>query len=93
MELLWLRTDLHQPPNAVFAQRRFGKRRDASISRSLSHQQKKEYIVDLSDFRRLRLHEAIFKGFDGESVIGPAKIYLKPYWKERSVSYFQEEGQ
>jgi len=35
----------------------------------------------------------IFKGFDGERVIGPAKIYLKPYWKERSTSYFQEEGQ
>jgi len=66
--------------------------RDASISRSLSHHQKKEYIFDPSDFRRLRLHEAIFKGFDGESVIGPVKIFLKPYWKERGVSYFQEEG-
>jgi hypothetical protein len=53
---------------------------------------KKEYIFDPSDFRRLRLHETIFKGFDGESVIGPAKIFLKPYWKERSVSYFEEEG-
>jgi len=49
-------------------------------------------VFDPSDFRRLKLHEAIFKGFDGESVIGPAKIYLKPYWKERGVSYFQEEG-
>ena len=48
-------------------------------------------VFDPSDFRRLRLHEAIFKGFDGESVIGPAKIFLKPYWKERGVSYFQEE--
>ena len=37
--------------------------------------------------------EAIFKGFDGERVIGPAKIYLKPYWKERNESYFQEQGQ
>ena len=43
--------------------------RDASISRSLSHHPKKEYIFDPSDFRRLRLHEAIFKGFDGERVI------------------------
>ena len=50
------------------------------------------YIFDPSDFRRLRLHEAIFKGFDGESVIGPAKIFLKPYWKERGISYFEEEG-
>ena len=37
------------------------------------------------------LHEAIFKGFDGERVIGPARVYLKPYWKERGVSYFEEE--
>ncbi|NIN00733.1 MAG: hypothetical protein GTO24_22405 [candidate division Zixibacteria bacterium] len=26
-----------------------------------------------------RPSEAIFKGFDGESVIGPARVYLKPY--------------
>ena len=57
-----------------------------------SHHPKKEYIFDPSDFRRLRLHEAIFKGFDGESVIGPVKIFLKPYWKARGVSYFEEEG-
>ncbi len=38
-----------------------------------------------------RPSEAIFKDFHGESVIGPAKIYLKPYWKERGVSYFDEE--
>ena len=50
------------------------------------------YKFGIPDFRRLRLHEAIFKGFDGERVIGPAKIYLKPYWKEREVSYFEEEG-
>lgn len=61
--------------------------RDASIS----HRQKKECIFDPSHFRRLGLHEAIFKGFDGEMVIGPTKIYLKPYWKERSESYFQQE--
>jgi hypothetical protein len=30
--------------------------------------------------------------FDAERVIGPAKIFLKPYWKERGVSYFEEEG-
>jgi hypothetical protein len=66
--------------------------RDANISRSLSHHQRKEYIFGPSDFRRLRPHEAIFKGFDGERVIGPAKIYLKPYWKERGISYFEEEG-
>jgi len=65
--------------------------RDASISRSLSHHAKKEYIFDPSDFRRLRLHEAIFKGFDGQSVIGPARVFLKPYWKARGVSYFEEE--
>jgi len=41
---------------------------------------------------RLKLHEAIFKGFDGESVIGPVRVYLKPYWKERGGSYFEEEG-
>jgi len=46
----------------------------------------------LSEFRRLRLHEAIFKGFDGERVIGPARVDLKPYWKERGGSYFEEEG-
>ena len=66
--------------------------RDASISRSLSHHPKKEYIFDPSDFRRLRLHEAIFKGFDGERVIGPVRVYLKPYWKDRGVSYFEESG-
>jgi len=33
----------------------------------------------------------ILKGFDGERLIGPAKIFLKPYWKEWGVSYFQEE--
>jgi hypothetical protein len=53
--------------------------RDASISRSLSHHLKKECIFDPSDFRHLRLHEAIFKSFDGERVIGPARVYLKPY--------------
>jgi len=47
--------------------------RDASISRSLSHHPKKEYIFDPSDFRRLRVHEAIFKGFDGESVNRPCQ--------------------
>ncbi len=31
------------------------------------------YIFDSSDFRRLRLHEAIFKGFDGERVIRPGQ--------------------
>jgi hypothetical protein len=66
--------------------------RDASISRSLSHHPKKEYIFDPSDFRRLRLHEAIFKGFDGEQVIGPVRVYLKPYWNDRAVSYFEERG-
>jgi len=45
--------------------------RDASISRSLSQHPKKEYIFDPSDFRRLWLHEAIFKGFDG--VGGPGE--------------------
>ena len=53
-------------------------------------------VFDPSDFRRLRLHEAIFKGFDGESVIiGPAKIYLKPYWKERGASpiFRRREGE
>jgi len=30
-------------------------------------------VFDPSQFRRLRLHEAIFKGFDGESVIGPGQ--------------------
>jgi len=30
-------------------------------------------------------------GFDGESVIGPARVYLKPYWRERRVSYFEGE--
>jgi hypothetical protein len=40
----------------------------------------------------LRLHEAIFKGFDGERVIGPVRVYLKPYWKERGVSYFEDRG-
>jgi hypothetical protein len=38
-----------------------------------------------------RPSEAIFKGFDSERVIGPAKVYLKPYWKQRQVSYFEEE--
>ena len=66
--------------------------RDASISRSLSHHPKKEYIFDPSDFRRLKLHETIFKGFDGERVIGPVRVYLKPYWKDRGVSYFEEGG-
>jgi len=64
--------------------------RDASISRSLSHHPKKEYIFDPSDFRRLKLHEAVFKGFDGERVIGPVRVYLKPYWKDRAVSYFED---
>ncbi len=27
-----------------------------------------------------------------EAVIGPARVFLKPYWKERGVSYFEEEG-
>lgn len=39
-----------------------------------------------------RLSEAIFKGRDGEPAIGPARLYLKPYWKQRGVSYFHEEG-
>jgi len=30
-------------------------------------------------------------GFDGERVIGPARVYLKPYSKARA-SYFEEEG-
>jgi hypothetical protein len=34
----------------------------------------------------------ILKGFNGERVIGPAKIYLKPYWKKRGVSYFHDKG-
>jgi len=38
------------------------------------------------------LHEAIFKGFDGERVIGPVRVYLKPYWKDRDVSYFEDRG-
>jgi hypothetical protein len=28
--------------------------------------------------------------FYGERVINPAKIFLKPYWKERGGSYFEE---
>ena len=47
--------------------------RDARISRSLSHHPRRQYIFDPSDFRRLNLHEAIFKGFDGERVIGPGQ--------------------
>jgi hypothetical protein len=43
-------------------------------------------------FRLLRLHEAIFKGFYGHSIIGPAKISLRPYWKERRKYYFQQES-
>jgi hypothetical protein len=30
------------------------------------------------------------KDFDGERVIGPVRVYLKPYWKDRAVSYFEE---
>jgi hypothetical protein len=54
--------------------------------------QRKASYSDPSDFRRLKLHEAIFKGFDGERVIGPASLFLKPYWKDRGVSYFEEGG-
>ena len=49
-----------------------------------------DHIFDSLDFRRQRLQEAIFKGFDGESVIGSAQVYLKPYWKDKGVSYFEE---
>jgi hypothetical protein len=38
-----------------------------------------DHIFDSLDFRGLRLQEVIFKSFDGESVIGPARVYLKPY--------------
>jgi hypothetical protein len=34
-----------------------------------------------------RVSEAI------ESSLGPARVYLKPYWKGRGVSYFEEEGE
>ena len=51
-----------------------------------------DFHFDPSDFRRLRLHEAIFKGFDGERVMGPVRVYLKPYWKARWVSYFEDEA-
>jgi hypothetical protein len=54
--------------------------------------QRKASYSDPSDFRRLRLHEAIFKGFDGERVIGPVRVFLKPYWKARGVSYFEDRG-
>jgi hypothetical protein len=57
--------------------------RDPSISRSLSRHPQKKYIFDPTDFRRLRLYEAIFKGFEGEGVIGPVRVYFKPYWKAR----------
>jgi len=39
-----------------------------------------------------RPSQAIFKGFDGERVIGPARVYFKHYWKKRGVSYFHEDG-
>ena len=39
-----------------------------------------------------RPSEAIFKGFYGERVIGPVRVYLKPYWKARGVPYFEERG-
>jgi hypothetical protein len=45
--------------------------RDASICWSPSHHPKKEYILDPSGFRCLKLHEATFKGFDAEAVNGP----------------------
>jgi len=36
-----------------------------------------------------RPSEAIFKGFGGESAIGPVRVYLKPYWKARRVSHLE----
>ena len=31
-------------------------------------------------------------GLDFEQVIGPLRVYLKPYWKDRGVSYFEDRG-
>jgi len=31
-------------------------------------------------------------GLDFDRVIGPVRVFLKPYWKARGASYFEEEG-
>ncbi len=59
-----------------------------SIQHGTSISQQREHLFPPREFTRLRLNEAIVKLFDGIAVHPPTHVYLKPYYEDPDVSWF-----
>lgn len=53
---------------------------------------RREHLFPPRAFTTLRINQAIVKAFDGERVLDPSYVYLKPIHKDPNVSWFAQDA-
>jgi hypothetical protein len=62
------------------------------VGQSSTVTRQREHLFPPRCFTTLGLHQAIVKAFDGEEVLPPWLVYLKPVHENPNVSWFDQKG-
>jgi hypothetical protein len=49
-------------------------------------------VSRIKEIASYEIYTEIINGCRLVAAVGPARVYLKPYWKDRGVSYFEDRG-